>query len=70
MACRLNTLARRGCLPLYQLLQLLFDEELFVQTQARLLSKGKRRRQYQDNNRTLDALWDDHETHRHGRRRQ
>jgi len=60
---RLNTLARRGHLPLYQLLQLIFDGGQFLQMQARLLSECKlhrqRRRQYQDNNRKMDALWDD-----------
>jgi len=41
---RLNTLARRGHLPLYQLLQLIFDGGQFVQMHARLLSEGKLRR--------------------------
>ena len=61
---------RRLHLPLYQLLlQLIVDERQLVQIQARLLSEGKlrrqRRRQYQDNNHKLGALWDDYKGKRH-----
>ena len=42
----MNTLVCRCHLPLYQLLQLLFDEGQFVQMQARLLSGGKLRQRH------------------------
>jgi len=58
----------RGRLPLYQLLQIIFDEGQFVQMQARLLSEGELRRQLrrqcQDNNGKSDALLDDYERKR------